>query len=571
MVTRLFRLLIVVASCITTDSSGANEYNAMAKAKASIIADDLQSHVNVLADDSFEGREAGSRGGRAAAGYLAKALSDRGLAGGAHGGSYYQPFGAGYRNVLGILEGTDETLKHEYVLLGAHFDHVGYGNHTNSNGPVGYVHNGADDNASGVAGLLEIIDAVRLLPQGLRRSLLVAFWDGEEKGLLGSWHWVRQPTVSLPQVKFTINMDMIGRLQKNRVEVHGARTMAGMRQALALANQTSALEMDFHWQMKDNSDHFPFFSRNIPVLMVHTGLHNDYHTPRDDAHMLDSEGMAKVSKMLFDFAVDIANREAAPRFRARSQRESEATRQSFERPLPKIRPRFGISWRANGDSSESDSPESSRRAVVVTQVARGGPADRSGISVGDRILAIGGVPTSIDLIASQVLQSKSPVEVQLIRKETEEPEELQVQLDGNPVRLGISWRESDAEPGALTIARVIPGSPAQRAGIRLLDRIYKLNGKAFQNGSEFQQLANATELPCSLLVDRKGRRWTSTKTQTMLEVHRCHAVRHACSRRVKTRATKSNTLMAWDLLAHIEYRLHRPIRLDYVVACGRGG
>lgn len=504
MLTRLVSLFTVVVSFTTIDSLVATEYHAMVKAKASIVADDLQSHVDVLADDSFEGREAGSRGGRAAAGYLGKSLSDRGLVGGAQGGRYYQPFGAGYRNVLAILVGTDPTLKHEFVLIGAHFDHVGYGNHLNSNGPVGYVHNGADDNASGVAGLLELIDAVKVLPQGLRRSLLVAFWDGEEKGLLGSWHWVRQPTVSLPQVTFAINMDMIGRLQENRVEVQGGRTMSRMRQALTLANQSSKLAMNFHWQMKDNSDHFPFFSMNIPVLMVHTGLHNDYHTPRDDAHTVDSEGMARVTQLLFEFTVDIANRDTAPNFRSRSRHESEAVKRAFETPLPKARPRLGISWKAMTEAGDTNSAEQQGAGVVVAQVTRGGAADRAGIAVGDRILSFGGAPTTVDSLVSQVLRSENTAEVQVRKKGVVEPENINVRLDGNPVRLGISWREDEAEPGAITIARVVPGSPAHKAGVRLLDRVYKLDGQAFQNGSEFLNRAKHVDFPCSLLIDREG-------------------------------------------------------------------
>ncbi len=136
---------------------------------------------------------------------------------------YFQDFDGASRNILGLWEGSDPALKQEVIIVGAHYDHVGYGTPSNSFGPIGRIHNGADDNASGTSGLLEIMEAIVRLEPRPRRTLLFALWDGEEKGLLGSKHWVAQPTLPLERVKLMLNMDMIGRLRDNRLEIGGSR------------------------------------------------------------------------------------------------------------------------------------------------------------------------------------------------------------------------------------------------------------------------------------------------------------------------------------------------------------
>ncbi|MCA9125393.1 MAG: M20/M25/M40 family metallo-hydrolase, partial [Planctomycetales bacterium] len=182
-----------------------------------------------------------------------------------------------YRNLLGLIPGGD--LQDEYVLIGAHYDHVGYGTPRNSNGPIGLIHNGADDNASGTAAVLEVIEAMANAQIQPRRSIIVALWDGEEKGLLGSEHWAEQPTIPLDQLKCVINMDMIGRLHSQQLEVSGTRSMAGLRRLVAEANYPGDLTLRFPWKVEENSDHHSFFRRSIPFLMFHTGLHDDYHRP----------------------------------------------------------------------------------------------------------------------------------------------------------------------------------------------------------------------------------------------------------------------------------------------------
>ncbi|MBC7852729.1 MAG: M28 family peptidase, partial [Pirellulaceae bacterium] len=148
-------LLIAGAACggTTGRSLLAVEAAAMAKAVESVTTDELRKHAEFLADDTLEGREAGSRGGQAAASYLTKEFARQGLAAAGENRSYFQAFNNSCRNILGMIEGSDPQLKDQVIVLGAHYDHVGYGRKGNSYGPIGYIHNGADDNASGVSGL----------------------------------------------------------------------------------------------------------------------------------------------------------------------------------------------------------------------------------------------------------------------------------------------------------------------------------------------------------------------------------------------------------------------------------
>jgi len=375
-------------------------------ARATIRADDAKRHVSALADDAFEGREGGSRGGRAAGSYIVDQLSRLGLEPAGDGGGFYQSFG-GMRNILALVRGGDPTVADELVVVGAHYDHVGYGNAANSYGPFGFVHNGADDNASGVAGLLEIAEAMQHLPAKPRRPILIAFWDGEEKGLLGSYHFVRVKPASVAGMKivFSVNLDMIGRLRGERLEVYGARTAAGLRSAVVAANNRPGgqpLELAFDWAIEDDSDHYPFIAAGIPTVMFHTGLHDQYHRPSDDVHLVNFPGIEPVARLALEFVTAVADDPGPARpFRDRARQESDATRRALEAvatggPMHTApptqsgapvgqRPRWGIGTRE--DSCEPTAP-------VVVRVAAASPAATAGLVPGDRIIAVDGRPVA---------------------------------------------------------------------------------------------------------------------------------------------------------------------------------
>ncbi|MDA1054864.1 MAG: M20/M25/M40 family metallo-hydrolase [Planctomycetota bacterium] len=490
------RLTLLLALTIYSGAVQGAELAALHRAAASITASELQGHVDVLADDSFEGRESGSRGGRAAGMYLLKQLEQRGLRGGGDDAGFFQSFGEGYRNVLGFLEGSDPELKRQIVVVGAHYDHVGYGTRRNSYGPFGYVHNGADDNASGTAGILETVDACLAMPAPPKRSILFAFWDGEEKGLIGSKHWVENPTTDLANVAFVINVDMIGRMQNRQLDIFGSRTAAGLRRLVSEVNYGSNLELKFNWELKANSDHHSFISHDIPALMFHTGLHGDYHRPSDDAHKVNAEGMELASRLLFGVAYEVADRDDLGSFRSVARSETPTVQQQLEQPLPALPPRFGVRW-----FSDDQGP-----GLLIAHVERGTAAERAGLLVNDRLIEFAGKKVmDQDQFRQDVLFAESHVEMVVVRGANEERAELAVDLDGKPTRLGIAWREDAGEPGTVIVTRIVSGSPGRAAGLQVGDRIYAVGNQPFTVGRDLYDKFTTLPSPIELTIERKGR------------------------------------------------------------------
>ena len=313
--TMIHRLLIFLVTICSAPAGFAASNEARQAALSSISADELQAHVDALADDMFEGRKAGSRGGRAAGTYLVTLFEKHGLQPAGDEGSFFQTLQSGYRNILAVMPGSDPELKDQYILIGAHYDHVGYGSRSTSYGPLGFIHNGADDNASGTAAVLELIEAFSMVPQLPRRSIVFALWDGEEQGLKGSKHWVANPTVSLSKICAVINCDMIGRLGEKGVKIYGTRSSQGLRKLISHNNRQYELPLNFTWEMKANSDHWPFFQQNIPVLMFHTGLHDQYRRPADVSCLVQVEGAVKVVSLVHSLVRELADRTERPAFR----------------------------------------------------------------------------------------------------------------------------------------------------------------------------------------------------------------------------------------------------------------
>jgi len=481
----------------------------------------------VLADDTFEGREAGSRGGRAAAIYLVQQLQKLGLPGGnrasgsssdAGGGSsgpggaaakgtasYYQAFGTS-SNLLALVEGSDPELKQQFVVVSAHYDHVGYGTRRTSFGPLGYIHHGADDNASGVAGLLEIAQAVRQLAVPPKRSILFAFWDGEEQGLLGSKYWLDNPTVPLQQVVVMANLDMIGRLRPMGVEVVGSRSARGLRRLVSEQNNGLDLPLTFSWEIKGNSDHYPFFAKNIPVVMLHTGLHADYHRPSDVAEKINNEGLRQVAQLMFKVVLELADAPHAVGFRPAARDESPTSQKTVEQALPTLPGRLGVQLLAPAPDDKD-----AARGIIIGSLAPDSAAARAGLRAGDRIVEFNGhAVTSIEPFQAHVLAAVNPALVAIERGEEKTPLAFHVELLGKPFRLGISWQADDAEPDSVLLTRVVPGSPADRAGLHVFDHILRVDDHDFSTSQEFARTAAAVSGDVSLTVETAGRVRTAT-------------------------------------------------------------
>jgi hypothetical protein len=491
----------VLAACGRVHADGYDRAAQLDAAIATITVDELREHTGLLADDTLEGREAGKRGGIAAARYIENQLKAAGLRPAGDNGGFLQRFNPGYQNVIAMLPGTDPTLAGEYILVGAHYDHVGYGTWRNSNGPTGYIHNGADDNASGVAALLELVDALHRTQWQPRRSIIIAFWDGEEINLLGSRHWVKQPTVPLDKVRLAINIDMVGRLREGRLEIGGAHTGAGLRQQLSSTTLPPDLWIDFSWEYKENSDHWPLFLAGVPSILMHTGLHDDYHTPRDDIEKLNVPGIRLASAYILETVCRAADAETLPAFRPASRTENESTPRQRQAALPPAEPRLGLTW-----DWADDEPES---RMTIVAVAPGSASAAAGLHVGDRIVAVDGMAINDEvLLPAAVLQAPETLTLSIVRGDAE-PADVVVTLTGEPTKLGLSWREDDAEPGAVFITRVVPYSPAARAGVKVHDRIYSVAGEPFATSdvllARVQELLAADPAKLQFEVETAGR------------------------------------------------------------------
>jgi len=204
------------------------------------------------------------------------------------------------KNVVAAIPGSDPALKNEWVVIGAHYDHLGLGGR-DSLAPslVGQIHHGADDNASGTSGVLEIARLASKNKAQFKRSILFMTFAGEELGLLGSSYFVNHSTIPLNNVVGMINMDMIGRINNDRLFVGGVGTSPNFKEWLEDSNKSVHLQLDYSDSGYGSSDHTSFNSKKIPVLFFFSGLHSDYHKPSDTYDKINSNGAIKVLSLVY--------------------------------------------------------------------------------------------------------------------------------------------------------------------------------------------------------------------------------------------------------------------------------
>ncbi|HUF49735.1 MAG TPA: M20/M25/M40 family metallo-hydrolase [Longimicrobiales bacterium] len=220
-------------------------------------------------------------------------------------------------NVVAILPGSDPALRDEYIVFSAHMDHVGIGAPDASGDSI---YNGADDDASGTSAVLEIAQAFASLERSPARSIVFVLVSGEEKGLLGSAHFVEQPPVPAARMVANINMDMIGRNAPDTVVAIGQDysslgvTIQGISAAHRELGLVVAPDLWPEEQLFFRSDHFSFAAQEIPAIFFTTGLHDDYHQPSDEAHTIDNDKVTRIARLLFRFGHELASSPARPQW-----------------------------------------------------------------------------------------------------------------------------------------------------------------------------------------------------------------------------------------------------------------
>ncbi|MDF1504342.1 M20/M25/M40 family metallo-hydrolase, partial [Roseisolibacter sp. H3M3-2] len=265
----------------------------------------LAADVAFLASPTLAGREPGTPESRRAAAYIAAAYDRLGLAGAfprecavgaACAPDHFQPFSFGGRvgrNVAAVVPGRDGALRAEYVVVGAHYDHLGRSTWSAYDPEAGdVVRPGADDNASGAAAVLEL--ARRLAASPPRRSVLLVHFDAEELGLVGSRVFVEHAPVPTRAVALMLNLDMVGRLRDGRLTVEPSAAPAHVRALVDSAAARLGVRVVRSTSLADRSDHASFAKVRVPALMLTTGLHGDYHRATDVASRLDLAGLARV-------------------------------------------------------------------------------------------------------------------------------------------------------------------------------------------------------------------------------------------------------------------------------------
>jgi aminopeptidase YwaD len=278
-----------------------------------IPSDSLKKHVYYLADDSLEGRGLATQSGLTAANYIAGYFKQIGLE--PVGEAYLHPFYTRQgqttltgNNVVGIIEGSDAEFKEEYIVLGAHYDHIAF---KFENGEK-IVYNGADDNASGTAAIIEIGRALVQQKEKLKRSIVIVAFDGEESGLIGSSEFVAQEIVPIENVKLMMSIDMIGKYDKSNSVIVGAMgCLKGGDELLSSIAGKHGIEIKKTGKkVSDRTDSKPFGIAGIPALHVTSGIIGPYHKPEDDPDTIDYEGMEKISGLLCDLTVELSNSES---------------------------------------------------------------------------------------------------------------------------------------------------------------------------------------------------------------------------------------------------------------------
>jgi Zn-dependent M28 family amino/carboxypeptidase len=344
----------------------------------------IKQDIEVLADDKLKGRATGTEGEILAAAHISNRFKELCiLPKGTNG--YIQAFtfkpktdphtDTVYdetkekgtitgRNVIGYIDNNAENT----IVIGAHYDHLGMGDEGSLHRGEPMVHNGADDNASGVAVMLHLAD--KLQDGNKKNNYLFIAFSGEEMGLLGSNYFVKNATIDITKVNYMINMDMVGRLKKNKkLAIYGTGTSPVWQETIEKANNKYTFDFKLNESGVGPSDHTSFYLQDIPILHFFTGQHVDYHKPSDDFEKLNYEGMLQISNYIFRIISEV-NTKQKIEF-TKTVNESDDT------------PRFKVTLGVIPDYLFDG------KGMRIDGISENRPAQKAGLQKGDVVIQLG--------------------------------------------------------------------------------------------------------------------------------------------------------------------------------------
>ena len=312
------------------------------------------------------------------------------------------------QNVVALLPPSESTDNTEYVIVGAHYDHIGHGEIGSlaRKGEEGQIHNGADDNASGTAVVLELATTLsrtyREHPDKFNRGIIFALWSGEELGLIGSTHFVNHPIVPLEKVAAYLNFDMVGRLRDNKLILQGVGSSSVWTKLIEKRNIPIGFNLTLQADPYLPTDATAFYPKGVPVLSFFTGGHEDYNRPTDDIETLNYDGLERISKLAHGIISDLISATERPEYvqveRSQSEGGSRETLRAYLGTIP--------DYTTEGTG------------VKLSGVRAGGPADKAGLTGGDIIVEFGGqeITNIYDYTyALDAVKIGEPVEIVVLR------------------------------------------------------------------------------------------------------------------------------------------------------------